>query len=614
MMLFLGNMRMKNSIALLIFGASLLLPGLALAAVDTTLYIQGPGETILVNQDIVVPESCTVVDSTGGATNFSGHKAICALKVAKDTGVIADFVVTDAGFGFTLDSINGIATTPGWVEFWQLWQNGKLANVGIQGIVLANGDTFQLTYGPWITQIIQVLISEGGGPVTKDIYPRRLDVEGAVVFLAEHQQKDGSFGHPLFTDWAAVALGAYQGDSASGFYAREKLKEWIVKNPISPGSLLTDYERRAMALMSLGIDPFDGTNVNYITAILKEFDGTQFGSSDILNDDIFAAIVLKKAGYEENVTPLLETLPFILSWQKESGSFGSVDLTSAVIQMLTQFSSSNKRDEALERAREYVLSKQESSGGFQNTYSTSWALQAIAALNEDGDSWEIDHRTPEHFLALSQDVDGGLLKEESMENRIWATAYAIPAGLQKTWSDILGDYKNPATATITSFWTSSADAKEAALVVVPLVNDALKEAVFSGEAIANLEVIETEILAIAKRVEELRSQVALVYTAYLAQLEQTQDKVLVQQSDDKVAQLSVFEDESLTLESGTIMLTQKAGSEFTAEAASSLSLQSFFRSSTGQAALALGVGIILFFVLGGGGAILSLVRRPKATI
>ena len=201
-----------------------------------------------------------------------------------------------------------------------------------------------------------------------------------------------------------------------------------------------------------------------------------------------------------------------------------------------------------------------------------------------------------------------------MENRIWATAYAIPAGLQKTWSDILGDYKNPATATITSFWTSSADAKEADLVVVPVVNDALKEAVFSGESIANLEVIETEILAIAKRVEELRPQVALVYTAYLAQLEQTQDKVLVQQSDDEVAQLSVFEDESLTLESGTIMLTQKAGSEFTAEAASSLSLQSFFRSSTGQAALALGVGIILFFVLGGGGAILSLVRRPKATI
>jgi hypothetical protein len=111
MTLFPGNMKTKSKIAIVVFAASLFFPGLASAAVNTTLYIQGPGGTVLVNSALVVPESCTVVDNTGAAHDFSGHQAPCAIQAAKDTGLIADFVFRDFGgsLGLFLKSINGIA-------------------------------------------------------------------------------------------------------------------------------------------------------------------------------------------------------------------------------------------------------------------------------------------------------------------------------------------------------------------------------------------------------------------------------------------------------------------------------------------------------------------------
>lgn len=438
----------------------------------------------------------------------------------------------------------------------------------------------------------------GGGGGAPAVVHQNLDVEKAMQFLIANQNEDGSFSSATFlNDWAAVAFGAYGKESP----AREKLEEWMVNNPIPQGSLLTDYERRAMALMSLGINPFDGTSVNYIMSILQEFDGEQFGNPNLVNDDIFAAIVLKKAGYDEGDAPLLQTLSSIYSWQQENGSFGSVDLTAAAIQMLSLLSSTAERDEALERAGEYLLSRKESSGGFSNAYSTSWALQAILAL---GDSWEIDSRTSEHFLALLQNTDGGLLMGESVENRIWSTAYAIPARLQKTWGDVLGDYENPAAVIITTSWTPNTDIGEDAVAI-----DIPQETISSSDSTGDLEVIEAEILAIAQRVEELRPQVTRLYTAHLAQVEQERILASAKEPVSELTQLSLVKDSSAILNSQATVSKRDEG-KLTAEVASPV--EKFIRSGTGQAVLALGAGIILFLVLGGAKAIGSLVR-PKNT-
>ncbi|MBI1971364.1 MAG: DUF4430 domain-containing protein [Candidatus Wildermuthbacteria bacterium] len=518
-------MKTKNSIILsgsaVALAALFLLPGLALADVQGSLYIQGPGGSVLVNSALTVPATCTVQDSAGASHDFTGHKAICALQAAKDTGIITDFVVTDWGFGFSLDSVNGTANALDWSELWQLWVNGKTADVGIQGIVLSQGDDFQLTYGPWPTGIISLAQNTPGGPVVTDIYPRRLRVEEAVSFLVANQQENGSFGHSLFTDWVAIALGAYQGNSASAFYAKEKLVEWLKENQIPAGSPLTDFERRAMALMSLDISPYNGTETNYIQAILNGFDGQQFGSVNLVNDDIFALLVLLRAGYQAQEGAVANALQFILGSQREDGSFGDTDMTAAAIQLLDLVSSGKERDEAVRKAKAYLEKKQESTGGFGNVYSTSWVLQAIAALQENGDSWVIDDRTPEHFLALRQASDGGLLQAESKENRVWASAYAIPAALGKPWGSILGTFEKPLAllpkeASQEGSLVPSVVQDEKAVVV-----ESIKQQIIALQrevaVLSQLEYIQSELDRIALEVKAVQVGVVAFHIEQLAQ-------------------------------------------------------------------------------------------------
>ena len=457
---FRGSMKTKSSAFLIIFFAvvavSFFLPELVSAQVNSTLYIQGPGGSVLVNTSIAVPESCTVVDSVGVPHDFSGHR--------------------------------------------DLWKNGIFSEVGVEGIILSAGDDFQLTYGPYITGIISMPQKAQGGPVITDIYPNRLRVEDAISFLVANQKDDGSFGSPLFTDWVAVALGAYKGNNASVFYARNKLVEWMEDNPILEGAL-TDFERRAMALMALGINPYTGTSIDYIQAILDRFDGEQFGDANLVNDDIFALLVLLKAGYQENEEPVASALQFVLDSQRENGSWGDADMSAAAIQMLDLVPPIKERDEAIAKATAYLEEKQESTGGFGNVYSTSWVLQAIAATQGNGDSWIIDNRTPEHFLALRQALDGGLLQLESKENRIWATSYAIPAALGKPWGSIFGKLEKP-----------SLPQKE---VVVPTVKEA-----------EVLVVVEKEVIRIAKEVAILNAEV-LAFTT-LARVEKELERIALE--------------------------------------------------------------------------------------
>ncbi|MBI2123850.1 MAG: DUF4430 domain-containing protein [Candidatus Wildermuthbacteria bacterium] len=621
-------MKTKSSVAAVALAAFFLLPGLALADVQSTLYIQGPGGSVLVNTSLVVPESCTVVDNVGAPHNFSGHRAPCAIQAAKDAGIISDFSFKDFGFDIFLDRINGIVSGPAPdFPYWNLWVNGVFSEVGIGQVVLSAGDDLQLTYGPYKTGIISLAQNTPGGPVITDIYPRRVRVEEAVSFLVASQQEDGSFGPALLSDWAAIALGAYEGRSTTALAARERLEDWLAANPIPEGSVLTEYERRAMALMALGIDPYYGTDKNYIEAILQQFDGQQFGSLDLVNDDIFALLVLEKAGYEANVTPLLETLPFILSWQREDGSFGSVDLTAVAIQVISLYPQEEERDSALVRAKEYLALHQESSGGFGNVYSTSWVLQAIAALDENGDDWamETDRRTPEHFLALRQALDGGLLQGDSRENRLWATSYAIPAALGKPWGSILGAFEKPL-----ALFAQKSSPEDS---VVPfVVQDEKAIAIASMEqqimalqqevaVLRQLEYVQGELNRIALEVKAVRVQVIAFRVQQLAQnMEQPRTEALAQAPQPSAAPpvaatqepQALSQDPSLASDlSGITLVQEDTEASLAAEAKEAVGAQGF---SPQLIVLLVIIGGAVFAFSGGMNNVLSLLRRTLSKV
>lgn len=313
-----------------------------------------------------------------------------------------------------------------------------LHDKGTYGVGIAEDFYFPLFN---LTVVLSQVITGGGSVASPPILHRDADVQKAIQFFVSYQNPDGSFGNaPLFSDWTAIAFGAYSGTNS----AKEGLSKYLLSDP-SPGGLLTDYERRAMALMALSINPYDGTATNYIQKIFERFDGTQFGSPDLVNDDIFALFPLLNAGFTERDPAISRTIAFVLSKQEKDGSWvGGVDMTSAAAQALAEVPSGKGVPAALERAKVYLKTKQDPEGGFDhNAFSTSWAMQAIKAFEEDGASWQRNGNTPGDYLYSLQGEDGGVTIERDTAARLWATAYAMPAVLQKPWSKILGIFTRP---------------------------------------------------------------------------------------------------------------------------------------------------------------------------
>lgn len=414
---------------------------------------------------IDVPRICTVTDTDGTEHTFpqsdspSTYLGICLLEAAKEAGLVSFTLTNDPSFGLYIQSVNGIG--PGATEYWAIWDNGGMAECGIGCIPLLQGDTLSFILTDWMTNaeshtvILQArsLIQPppvgrtgGSARASEDVSHAQLNVLTALAYLVSTQHADGSFGAPFLSDWAALALAA-----ADPSVAKTKLHDYFL-TAVPTLSSVTDYERHALALEALGIDPYLGTSVDYIAPITRAFDGTQIGDAALDNDDIFALFPLLAAGYGTNDAIIAETTSFILSRQGQDGSWdGSIDVTAAAIQALAQLHSLPNVSAALSKAEAYLHSGQQSNGGFGNSFSTSWVLQAIVALGESPSDWASNSFTPQEFLASLQQSDGGIeFVSSDVQTRIWATAYAIPAVLGKTWPILLQSFAKP-IATSTPF-------------------------------------------------------------------------------------------------------------------------------------------------------------------
>lgn len=293
--------------------------------------------------------------------------------------------------------------------------------------------------------------SSGGGSY---IAPINFDVDKGINFLIANQNSDGSIGNSvIYSDWSAIAMSA-----VGARPEKNKLKEYLQSSGYSTDSAVgvTDLDRRAMALMALGVSPYDGTKIDYIKKISDTFDGQQIGDPTIFNDDIFSLIVLLKAGWKSPEPIINKSLQFIISAQSADGSWGSVDLTSAGIQALSLAKTNGNLDaeqitlvnQSIASAKNWLQQAQASDASFnQNVFSTAWAIQAISALNEPLNNWTKNNQTPLNFLATEQMSDGGLGNQSTdIGTRLWATAYGVPAGLNKSWGSILNDFSKPIPA------------------------------------------------------------------------------------------------------------------------------------------------------------------------
>lgn len=268
----------------------------------------------------------------------------------------------------------------------------------------------------------------GGGSGGSERTP---DKDAMMTYLDSNQKSNGSFGADLYTDWVAMAYGSTSGHGD----AKSKLKTYLKTDHLD-GTSATDYERRAMALMALNINPYTGGDENYIAKIVSKFDGEQFGESDLFNDDVFAIIALRSAGYSSSDEIITKARDAIISNLK-TDSFGSVDLAAATIQALNLVDKTSESESVITSAKNYILGAKDASGGFGNISSSSWAMQALPLV-----SVSIDSTMLYYVYDLQQD-DGGVKDEttgDDINSRVWATSYAVVAIQSKTWHSIMSSF------------------------------------------------------------------------------------------------------------------------------------------------------------------------------
>lgn len=329
-------------------------------------------------------------------------------------------------------------------HYWSWSLNDSEAMTGLNQYELQSGDSILLEFIDPPVEIEEEIIEEpvhsshSGSSGSYIIIPEKkiFSVPRALEFLSLNQKDNGSFGDVLYTDWVAIGIAGVEDEANT---IKNKLYDYL-KNYEFQSQIVTDNERHAMALMSLGINPYIGTKIDYIKKITDTFDGTQIGDLSLFNDDIFALIILNKVGYTKNDKIISKIVSYIISKQSQDGSWGSVDMTAVAIQALKNFRELDNVEEAIKNSELYLLSKQMEDGSFGNSFSTSWAIQA---LKEKG-SFNLEINKAIEYLSSEQQEDGGLEKESGNESRIWATAYAIPATQLLSWNDILKSFEKKA--------------------------------------------------------------------------------------------------------------------------------------------------------------------------
>jgi len=334
--------------------------------------------------------------------------------------------------GAYVESINGVkgytskdSLNNDVYHYWSWYLNGEYGEMGLNQYELQNDDNIKIEFiDPGNEKKVV-----GGKVLVVDKY----SLENAIKFLLSKQNKDGSFGSPIYTDW--VAIGVAKTNEKKSEKIINSLKDYLKNNKFI-GKNITDYERHAMALMSLGIDPYKGTSVDYISAIVNSFDGKQIGDKNLINDDIFGLIVLQKSGFTEDDEIIKQIISNIIKNQSKDGSWGSVDMTSASIMALYNFKDINGVKDSIYNGYKFIKSNQENGGSYGNAFSTSWAMQAFSL--EDWYQDEIDRSLK--YLAREQKNEYGYIEQNTEDSKIWATAYSIPAYLKLSWTDILQDF------------------------------------------------------------------------------------------------------------------------------------------------------------------------------
>jgi len=293
------------------------------------------------------------------------------------------------------------------------------------------------------------------------------NIISALDFLNSSQMPiSGSLSGFSNSAWAALGITAVGEDPASGRWKpyENSLIDYLKNEPkdsvtglslgTNPCALTTteDFARMILVISAVGEDPTNFGDVNYLVMLKSFYDGEQFGTPDIVEDDALAILALVSCG-DKDIGMISNAASNIKDQQKEDGRwispYGNSDVktTSLVIQALIA-AGENRDLQVITDALNYLKTTQMDNGGFSDAITTSYAIQAITAAGENPLTYTKNSNSPLDYLVSLQQDDGSFNYTANLSLFPSRTTIFAPTALYGTPYPVLiktvrEDYKLP---------------------------------------------------------------------------------------------------------------------------------------------------------------------------
>ncbi|MEW6407646.1 MAG: prenyltransferase/squalene oxidase repeat-containing protein [Patescibacteria group bacterium] len=209
----------------------------------------------------------------------------------------------------------------------------------------------------------------------------------------------------------------------------------------------TDYEKRILAITSLGFDPKNFFGQDFVQRLLVQYKNNQIGNENLLNDDFWGILALASASEDSNSETIQNSKKFILSHQNQDGGFGyaiktnsDTNDTAAAIMALLE-AGLTKYSYQIKQGIKYLKKSQNSDAGFpfqQSNFSdgasTAWVISALYKSEENLLNWQKQGKTPLDFLKSLQQEDGSFVWQATdSKGSSFVTSYAVIALAGKSY-------------------------------------------------------------------------------------------------------------------------------------------------------------------------------------
>ncbi len=298
--------------------------------------------------------------------------------------------------------------------------------------------------------------------------------DAAVTWFATQQEAASGELSGFGGDWAMVAL-ANAGVNAADFQASPtdpSIQDFFHQSWdwFGPGDLATDQERAILAGEAGGIQTAKlNSSRNLVAKLATLFDGSQLGSTALVNDDIFGLLALDHAGAVDAISPSIAKVVRDAQTTQTPGAAGwgfantpnqnpDVDMTGAGIAALCA-AGADASDPAVAKAIDWLETKQDdSSGGIVSAFfganadSTAWVINGLRQCGVDpqGPEWTTTTgKTPLDFLLSLQLPSGamGWMPGDTFEN-LYATQESVTALIGDGFGTTPPEREDPADPTV----------------------------------------------------------------------------------------------------------------------------------------------------------------------